>query len=230
MGVFSLGSDFKPLSSSGWQGPGGFVWGLLQSSSGRRDRSRQWGVCGGVWSKMGKGEVARTVGPFGRGALTPTYFCPQSSEEGALPWCSLRTNCLPQSARRGQRCHRRSLSQLLASAVCHPSQKWAGREERMSPPMLAPEAGGREEYANICGSVHRFPRIFRDEGGPLPVAGPEVVGGVSHCSQGCTRLTQGTGREGCAPPAGVRTKFRGSAPSLPPFTVAFCSWKDTFFP
>lgn len=63
------------------------------------------------------------------------------------------------------------LSQLPASAVCHPSQKWAGREERMSPPVRAPEAGGREENANVCDSVHRFPRTFRDEGGPclLPV-------------------------------------------------------------
>lgn len=39
---------------------------------------------GGVWSKMGKGEVAGTVGPASCGALTPAHLSTQGSKEGAL--------------------------------------------------------------------------------------------------------------------------------------------------
>lgn len=71
-GVFSLGLDFKPQISMGWWGHGGFVWGLLQSQRQYRTQVPA-GVCGGVWSRVSRGEVVRTERPIDRGAST--QFC-----------------------------------------------------------------------------------------------------------------------------------------------------------
>lgn len=138
-----------------------------EASSGRRDRSQQWGVRGGVWSKMGKGEVARTVGPFGHGALTPTYFCTQNSEEGSRPWCSISYQLSAAEHPAGTAMPQKMLchsSQPLRSATLPSSGQ--GERRECSHPCWPQEAGGREENENVCGSVHRFPMTFRDEGGP----------------------------------------------------------------
>lgn len=125
---------------------------------------------------MGKGEVARTVGPFDYGALTPNRFCTSGlwGRDSLLAFYFVLTVCRRAPGRNSDGTEDASVhsSQLPVSWVYHPSQRWVGREIDVPAP-----AGPRkqESVREVKVSVTQFtvapgsfqaPMTFQGESGP----------------------------------------------------------------